>query len=343
MHGVKPDTVLDQLLSAVNQFARGAPQADDITVLVFRYQEAVVPRSHRARQISPAATSVGATTDLEPVHFCHVDWRFATPSKLGAFAAESCLVKPFPTTASSTRSAQGAWASCIGRRRQAGAPRRAEVPAARSRARLADDRALPARGAHGLGAEPSQHLHHLRGGRARGAPVHRDGAARGAHAGEQDRRTPARDRPPAPPGRADCRRARRRARARHPAPRHQARQHLRHRARAGQDPRLRAGQDGAGRRRPHAVGDDDRNRLPDHRARRGDGHRRLHVARAGARRRARRAHRTSSRSGSCSTRWPPASRRSRAPRPRWCSTPSSTASRRRRWSSTPTSRSRSSV
>ena len=26
------------LLSAVNQFARGAPQADDITVLVFRYR-----------------------------------------------------------------------------------------------------------------------------------------------------------------------------------------------------------------------------------------------------------------------------------------------------------------
>ncbi len=38
MHGVKSDLVLDQLLSAVNQFARGAPQADDITVLVFRYR-----------------------------------------------------------------------------------------------------------------------------------------------------------------------------------------------------------------------------------------------------------------------------------------------------------------
>ena len=37
LHGTKPDTVLDLLLSAVNQFARGAPQADDITVLVFRY------------------------------------------------------------------------------------------------------------------------------------------------------------------------------------------------------------------------------------------------------------------------------------------------------------------
>jgi serine phosphatase RsbU (regulator of sigma subunit) len=38
MHGVKADAVLEQLLSAVNQFARGAPQADDITVLVFRYR-----------------------------------------------------------------------------------------------------------------------------------------------------------------------------------------------------------------------------------------------------------------------------------------------------------------
>ena len=36
MHGAKPDLVLDLLLSAVNQFATGAPQADDITVLVFR-------------------------------------------------------------------------------------------------------------------------------------------------------------------------------------------------------------------------------------------------------------------------------------------------------------------
>ena len=42
MHGAKPDPVLDLLLSAVNQFARGAPQADDITVLVFRYQGTIV-------------------------------------------------------------------------------------------------------------------------------------------------------------------------------------------------------------------------------------------------------------------------------------------------------------
>ena len=32
---------LDLLLSAVNQFATGAPQADDITVLVFRYRGAL--------------------------------------------------------------------------------------------------------------------------------------------------------------------------------------------------------------------------------------------------------------------------------------------------------------
>jgi serine phosphatase RsbU (regulator of sigma subunit) len=37
-HGRKPDAVLDLLLSAVRQFAAGAPQADDITALVFRYR-----------------------------------------------------------------------------------------------------------------------------------------------------------------------------------------------------------------------------------------------------------------------------------------------------------------
>ncbi len=37
-HGVKSDAVLDLLLSAVNQFSAGAPQADDITALVLRYQ-----------------------------------------------------------------------------------------------------------------------------------------------------------------------------------------------------------------------------------------------------------------------------------------------------------------
>ena len=36
-HGLRPDVVLDKLLAAVHQFALGAPQADDITALVFRY------------------------------------------------------------------------------------------------------------------------------------------------------------------------------------------------------------------------------------------------------------------------------------------------------------------
>jgi sigma-B regulation protein RsbU (phosphoserine phosphatase) len=37
-HGQKSDSVLDLLLSAVNRFAAGAPQADDITALVLRYK-----------------------------------------------------------------------------------------------------------------------------------------------------------------------------------------------------------------------------------------------------------------------------------------------------------------
>ena len=41
-HGMKSETVLDVLLSAVNQFAAGAPQADDITALVFRYHGATL-------------------------------------------------------------------------------------------------------------------------------------------------------------------------------------------------------------------------------------------------------------------------------------------------------------
>jgi sigma-B regulation protein RsbU (phosphoserine phosphatase) len=37
-HGMKPDTVLEAVLAAVQQFAASAPQADDITILVFRYR-----------------------------------------------------------------------------------------------------------------------------------------------------------------------------------------------------------------------------------------------------------------------------------------------------------------
>lgn len=40
-HGMPSDAVLDLLLSAVNEFAAGAPQMDDITALVFRYQGAL--------------------------------------------------------------------------------------------------------------------------------------------------------------------------------------------------------------------------------------------------------------------------------------------------------------
>ena len=37
-HGLKSEAMLDLLLSAVNRFAAGAPQADDITALVLRYK-----------------------------------------------------------------------------------------------------------------------------------------------------------------------------------------------------------------------------------------------------------------------------------------------------------------
>jgi sigma-B regulation protein RsbU (phosphoserine phosphatase) len=37
-HGTKPEAVLERLLDAVRTYARGAPQADDITVLILRYR-----------------------------------------------------------------------------------------------------------------------------------------------------------------------------------------------------------------------------------------------------------------------------------------------------------------
>lgn len=37
-HGMKPEAVLERLLDAVRTFSRGAPQADDITVLILRYR-----------------------------------------------------------------------------------------------------------------------------------------------------------------------------------------------------------------------------------------------------------------------------------------------------------------
>jgi len=37
-HGLKPEAMLEQLLDAVRKFSQGAPQADDITVLILRYR-----------------------------------------------------------------------------------------------------------------------------------------------------------------------------------------------------------------------------------------------------------------------------------------------------------------
>ena len=79
--------------------------------------------------------------------------------------------------------------------------------------------------------------------------------------------------------------------ARDRAPRHQAREHLRHEARPGEGPRFRARQAvrPAGlRRHGHAHGDG--REAPDEPGH-GHRHRRVHVARAGARRSPRRAHR----------------------------------------------------
>ncbi len=152
-----------------------------------------------------------------------------------------------------------------------------------------------ARGARGGRAQPSEHLHHPRNRRARRRAVHRDGAARGPDAEAPDRRQAAADRASCSTGGPDRRRARRRARARHHPPRHQAGEHLRHRARPGQGARLRAGEAtssaGPGARRLHETAADSghghRPHEPGHDARHG----RLHVARAGAGREARRAQR----------------------------------------------------
>ena len=117
----------------------------------------------------------------------------------------------------------------------------------------------------------------------------------------------------------------------HPAPRHQARQHLHHQARARQGARLRAGQAGRpaapARSAPGRNGADRRGADPDD-GRDGGRHRGLHVARAGARRGSGHRGPTSSRWASCSTRWPRDARRLPARPRRSCSTRSSTARRR---------------
>jgi sigma-B regulation protein RsbU (phosphoserine phosphatase) len=38
LRGQRPEVVLEQLVSAVKEFSRNAPQADDITILVCRYR-----------------------------------------------------------------------------------------------------------------------------------------------------------------------------------------------------------------------------------------------------------------------------------------------------------------
>ena len=63
---------------------------------------------------------------------------------------------------------------------EASRPGGAEVPAGRSHRRSAVGRAVSARGADRLGAQPSEHLHDLRNRRARRRAVHRDGAPRRA-------------------------------------------------------------------------------------------------------------------------------------------------------------------
>ena len=140
--------------------------------------------------------------------------------------------------------------------------------------------------------------------------------------------------------RAGRRRARRGAHRRHPASRHQAGQHLPHPARPGEGARLRPRQAVAGvpprRAAPRRAPRDARARALHERGRHHGRHHRLHVARAGARRRRRSAHRPvlvrrrALRDGDR----PP--ELSRATPPRWSSTASSIAIRRRRARSTPT-------
>ena len=69
-----------------------------------------------------------------------------------------------------------------GRGHEARPPRRAQVPAGGDGAGRRLARALPARGPGRLGAQPPRHLHRLRDRPARGAALHRDGAARGGDA-----------------------------------------------------------------------------------------------------------------------------------------------------------------
>ena len=150
-------------------------------------------------------------------------------------------------------------------------------------------RALPARGARGLRPQPSRHLHRSRHRRARGAVVHRDGAARGADAARADRRA-ARRALGAPGSRhPDGGRARRRARQGRRPPRPEAGERVGDAARAGEAPRLRPRQAEPPGRRVGLVRETDGDAARAHERGIGDGDGRLHVPRAGARRGSRRA------------------------------------------------------
>ena len=134
----------------------------------------------------------------------------------------------------------------------------AQVPATAPRPPCPDAGALRARSQGRGGAQPSEHLHGLRGRAARRPVVHRPGAPRRAHPARGARRHAA-----AHPQHRRLRhrggqRALRRPRQGRGAPRHQARQPVRHRARPGEDPGLRPGQarragrrDRSGYRHPH--------------------------------------------------------------------------------------------
>ena len=139
--------------------------------------------------------------------------------------------------------------------------------------------ALRAGGPGGRGAEPSQHHGGLRPRLPRRRAVHRHGASRGRDAsGAARRRRASRaqgDRLRHP----DRQGSRRGAREGDRAPRPEARERLRHERRPRQDPRLRPGEADAGGWGDGAADEPSDGR--GHRARRGHGDARLHVAGAG--------------------------------------------------------------
>ena len=173
-----------------------------------------------------------------------------------------------------------------GRGHEARPPRRAQVPARGAGLGPGLARALPARGAGGLGAQPPR----------ASAPSTRSTQHEGQHfiamellegetLAERIRQGPVRARPAARARDPDRGRARVGAREGDRAPRPEARQHLRDAARAGEDPGLRPRQDRAreaGRERALGGADRDSAQRADERGH-DDGDGVVHVARAGAR------------------------------------------------------------